>query len=103
VFGALLWLTSQLVVMPFMAAGFFSAHIGGLKVAVASLLGHLVYGCLLGLFPTLAQEDLLAKPVLASPLSPNTARPEPKPRQIWRKGKPRQSNVADIQLPPIRA
>lgn len=79
-FGVLLWLTSQVVVMPIMGAGFFSAHIGGLKAAAASLLGHVVYGGLLGLFPTLAQEDLLGKPMLRGPLSPNTARPEPKPR-----------------------
>jgi uncharacterized membrane protein YagU involved in acid resistance len=79
-FGVLLWLTSQLVVMPIMGAGFFSTHIGGLRSAAASLLGHVVYGWFLGLFPTLAQEDLVGKPMLASPLSPSTSRPEPKPQ-----------------------
>jgi uncharacterized membrane protein YagU involved in acid resistance len=79
-FGVLLWLTSELVVMPIMGAGFFSVHIGGLKAASASFLGHVVYGWSLGLFPTLAQEDLLGGTVLAGPLSPNPARPEPKPR-----------------------
>jgi uncharacterized membrane protein YagU involved in acid resistance len=74
-FGGLLWVTSQLVVMPIMGAGFFSAHIGGLKAAATSLLGHVVYGWSLGLFPTLAQEDLLGGPVLAS-ASP--AKPEAK-------------------------
>ena len=78
-FGVLLWLISQTVVMPIVGAGFFSAHIGGLKAVAASLVGHLVYGGLLGLFPTLAQEDLLARPMLANSLSPNPARPEPKP------------------------
>jgi len=79
-FGALLWLTSEVLVMPIMGAGFFSAHIGGLKAAAASLLGHIAYGWCLGLFPTLAREDLLRKPVLTSPLSTNPARPELKPR-----------------------
>jgi uncharacterized membrane protein YagU involved in acid resistance len=81
-FGVLLWLTSQLVVMPIMGAGFFSAHIGGLKAAVASLSGHVVYGWSLGLFPAISQEDFSGSPMLASPLSPSTASPEPKPRQI---------------------
>jgi uncharacterized membrane protein YagU involved in acid resistance len=79
-FGVLLWLTSESVVLPIMGAGFFSAHIGGLKAAVASLLGHVVYGWFLGLFPTLAQEDLLENPLLASSLSPSPGRPEPKPQ-----------------------
>jgi uncharacterized membrane protein YagU involved in acid resistance len=79
-FGVLLWLTSELFVMPIMGAGFFSAHIGGLRSAVPSLLGHVAYGCLLGLFPTLAQEDLLRKPMLTSPLRPNVGGPELKPR-----------------------
>lgn len=79
-FGVLLWLTSQLVVMPVMGAGFFSAHIGGLKAAVASILGHVVYGGLLGLFPTLAQEDLLGKPMLTSSPSASPGRPEPRPQ-----------------------
>jgi hypothetical protein len=78
-FGVLLWLTSQLVVMPIMGAGFFSTHTGGLKAAAASLLGHVVYGWLLGIFPTLAQEDLSGKPILRSPVSPNAARAELKP------------------------
>jgi len=76
-FGVLLWLTSQVVAMPIMGAGFFSAHIGGLKASAASLLGHVVYGWSLGLFPTLAQEDLLGRPVLASS---SQARPQPKLR-----------------------
>jgi uncharacterized membrane protein YagU involved in acid resistance len=58
-FGVLLWLTSQLVVTPLMGAGFFSAHVGGLKAVAASLLGHVVYGWFLGLFPSLAQDGLM--------------------------------------------
>jgi uncharacterized membrane protein YagU involved in acid resistance len=57
-FGVLLWLTSQLVVMPVIGAGFFSAHIGGMKAVAVSLLGHVLYGSLLGIFPGLVQEDL---------------------------------------------
>jgi len=46
-FGGALWLASQLIVMPLMGAGVFSSHLG-LMAAVASLLGHLLYGALLG-------------------------------------------------------
>jgi len=80
VFGALLWLISEVLVMPIMGAGFFSAHIGGLKATVVSLLGHVVYGWFLGLFPTLAQEDLLGNRLLASSVSPRASRPQPKPQ-----------------------
>jgi hypothetical protein len=66
-----LWLMAQLVVMPMMGAGVFSSKIGGMAPAMASLLGHLVYGALLGaiagrvsppITQTLAGQDLtLAK------------------------------------------
>ena len=46
-FGGSLWLVSQFVVMPMMGAGVFSRHLGPMA-ALASLLGHLVYGALLG-------------------------------------------------------
>jgi hypothetical protein len=46
-FGGGLWLVSQFVVMPMMGAGVFSNHLGPMA-ALASLLGHLVYGALLG-------------------------------------------------------
>jgi len=39
------WLVAQLVVMPMMGAGFFS---GSALVAAGSLMGHLVYGAVLG-------------------------------------------------------
>jgi len=57
-FGVLLWLASQLIVMPIMGAGLFSAHVGGIRAVVALLLGHVLYGWLLGLFPMLAQGEL---------------------------------------------
>jgi hypothetical protein len=34
--------------MPMMGGGFFSANMGGMKAALGSLLGHIVYGGLLG-------------------------------------------------------
>jgi uncharacterized membrane protein YagU involved in acid resistance len=46
--GVVLWLVAQLVVMPMMGAGVFSANAGGMMAAVASLMGHVVYGGLLG-------------------------------------------------------
>jgi uncharacterized membrane protein YagU involved in acid resistance len=79
-FGALLWLISELLVMPIMGAGLFSAHIAGPKAAAASLLGHVVYGWSLGLFPTLAQEDLFRKPMLTRPFSTSPVRSELKAR-----------------------
>ena len=47
-FGGGLWLMSQVVVMPAMGAGFFSAHLGGVASCFASFLGHMAYGTLLG-------------------------------------------------------
>lgn len=78
-FAVLLWLSSQVIVMPIVGAGFFSVHVGGLKAAAASLLGHLVYGWFIGLLPTLALEDFLDKPMLTSPLGHNPGRPETSP------------------------
>jgi hypothetical protein len=47
--GIILWALSQVVVMPMMGAGFFSSNTPapGLMV-LGSLLGHLVYGTILG-------------------------------------------------------
>jgi uncharacterized membrane protein YagU involved in acid resistance len=47
--GLVLWFLAQVVVMPMMGAGFFSANAGGMMAAMGSFLGHLAYGCLLGL------------------------------------------------------
>jgi uncharacterized membrane protein YagU involved in acid resistance len=46
--GLVLWLLAQAVVMPMMGGGFFSANMGGMKAVIGSLLGHIVYGGLLG-------------------------------------------------------
>ena len=45
IYGVLPWLMAQLVVMPMMGAGFFS---GSFVAATGSLMGHLVYGAVLG-------------------------------------------------------
>ncbi len=44
-FGIAPWLLAQVVVMPMMGAGFFS---GSLVAATGSLMGHLVYGAVVG-------------------------------------------------------
>jgi uncharacterized membrane protein YagU involved in acid resistance len=46
--GLVLWLLLQLVVMPMMGGGVFSSSMGGMMAAVGSLMGHLLYGSLLG-------------------------------------------------------
>ena len=46
--GVVLWLIAQLVVMPMMGAGVFSSEMGGMMAAGGSLVGHLLYGALLG-------------------------------------------------------
>ncbi len=46
--GVVLWLIAQTMVMPMMGAGLFSAAAGGMVAAVGSLVGHLLYGTILG-------------------------------------------------------
>ena len=46
--GTALWLIAQAMVMPMMGAGLFSAAAGGMVAAVGSLVGHLLYGAILG-------------------------------------------------------
>ena len=48
VFGVLLWLGAMLVVMPLMGDGFFMLNSGTMKPAMASFMGHLLYGVALG-------------------------------------------------------
>lgn len=47
-FGQMLWLITATMVMPMAGAGFFMSEIGGIKAAMAALVGHWVYGALLG-------------------------------------------------------
>jgi hypothetical protein len=46
--GVTLWLVAQVIVMPMMGAGMFSAAMGGMMAAGGSLAGHVIYGALLG-------------------------------------------------------
>jgi Family of unknown function (DUF6789) len=48
IWGVSLWFLAQAVVMPMVGAGFFSVHSGGKMAVMGSLMGHLVYGGLLG-------------------------------------------------------
>ena len=55
--GVVLWLAAETLVMPMAGAGFFSSEIGGAKAAFAALVGHLVYGALLGFIGGPASAD----------------------------------------------
>ena len=48
IWGVALWLIAQTLVMPMMGAGLFSSAIGGMMAAMGSLIGHILYGSLLG-------------------------------------------------------
>ena len=48
VWGVVLWLIAQTMVMPMMGAGLFSSAMGGVMAAMGSLIGHILYGSLLG-------------------------------------------------------
>ena len=55
--GTVLWLAAETMVMPMAGAGFFSSEIGGAKAVFAALMGHLVYGALLGYIAGPAVQD----------------------------------------------
>src|SRR6516225_8212826 len=46
--GVILWLGLETVMMPMMGGGFFSSQMGGMKIVMAALMAHLVYGAALG-------------------------------------------------------
>lgn len=46
--GVILWLVAQVMVMPMMGGGVFSSRMGGMMAAGGSLIGHIIYGALLG-------------------------------------------------------
>ena len=48
IWGLVLWLVAQTLVMPMMGAGLFSSAMGGAMAAMGSLIGHVLYGSLLG-------------------------------------------------------
>jgi hypothetical protein len=57
IWGAVLWAVAETMVMPMAGAGFFSSEIGGAKAVMAALMGHLVYGALLGYIAGPAAQD----------------------------------------------
>lgn len=46
--GVGLWLVAQVIVMPMMGGGLFSSAAGGLMTVMGSLVGHVIYGSVLG-------------------------------------------------------
>ncbi len=48
IWGVVLWGGAATVIMPLAGAGFLMANIGGMMALVAALMGHIVYGGLLG-------------------------------------------------------
>ena len=46
--GVALWLIAQGMVIPMMGGGLFSSNMGGLMAAMGSLVGHVMYGSVLG-------------------------------------------------------
>ena|SRR5215469_744566 len=61
--GVILWLGLETVMVPMMGGGIFSTEMGGMKAVMAALIGHLVYGVLLG---AIAGAPAVAKSVKAS-------------------------------------
>ena len=46
--GVILWLGLEIVVMPMMGGGMFSEEMDGMKAVMAALIGHLIYGAIFG-------------------------------------------------------
>lgn len=46
--GVTLWLALEMVMLPMMGGGMFSAEMGGMKAVMAALIGHLIYGAIFG-------------------------------------------------------
>jgi uncharacterized membrane protein YagU involved in acid resistance len=61
--GVILWLGVEIVMMPMMGGGIFSTEMGGMKAVMAALIGHLIYGAIFG---AIAGGPAVAKPVKAS-------------------------------------
>ena len=59
--GLILWLMAQLVVMPMMGAGVFGLKMGGIRPAFGSLMGHVIYGAILGAIAGHAQSSGLER------------------------------------------
>lgn len=63
--GVILWAMAQLMVMPMMGAGIFGLKVGGIMTVIASLMGHIVYGALLGWIGGQTQTDRIERTVTA--------------------------------------
>ncbi|MEO7158073.1 MAG: hypothetical protein ABI039_10945 [Vicinamibacterales bacterium] len=48
IWGVVLWLIAQTVVMPMMGGGLFSSATGGMMATMESLIGHILFGSLFG-------------------------------------------------------
>jgi uncharacterized membrane protein YagU involved in acid resistance len=46
--GVILWLGVEIVMMPMIGGGIFSTQMGGMKAVIAALIGHLIYGSIFG-------------------------------------------------------
>jgi uncharacterized membrane protein YagU involved in acid resistance len=46
--GVILWLVLEIVMMPMMGGGMLSTEMGGMKAVMAALIAHLIYGAILG-------------------------------------------------------
>lgn len=46
--GVILWLGVEIVMVPMMGGGMFSTEMGGMKAVLAALIGHLIYGVTFG-------------------------------------------------------
>ena len=46
--GVIFWLALEVLTMPMIGGGFFSSQVGGMKVVIAALFAHLIYGITLG-------------------------------------------------------
>lgn len=46
--GVILWLALEMVMMPMMGGGMFSTETGGMKAVMSALIGHLIYGAIFG-------------------------------------------------------
>jgi hypothetical protein len=67
IWGIVLWFLSQAIVMPMLSYGLFSTRIPeGMKTVVGSLIGHIIYGAVLGAIAVPHAEHL-----------PYTGRPRP--------------------------
>lgn len=76
-YGVGVWIVAEAVVAPITGGGFFHTALGGGMIILASLIGHLVYGLLLGSVAGLAVESDTTRHVTADPEREQRAMTEP--------------------------